>query len=235
MRTPKLSSKLLNGYTISLILHVIILLLMVLYTLTPLLPPRWHSFEWENNSQVIDNLTIANIVTKPGEPSIAQEPAQLQPQSGTISTQEEAISIPQESISDNPSPVIAAPRINTNTEGKVNIPRNRGISNLRNVGIPNSSGNIGFSSNLEDGNGEAYIISQPKPNLVPDAEGEVYLQFKLLQNGTVNMNSVTVLSYTSSVYVEAVKQVMPQWRFGFTKAFNSDRQYRIRCRFIVNE
>lgn len=231
----KVRSKLYNGYTISLVLHILLLLLLVLYTLKPTAPPKWHSFEWELSENEVESNPLANIGTKPGEPIRQEEVSTITPQTQVTSTTSSQMDTPsQEDITPIPSPVISPPRLNSSSTANVTVSRNRAVSNLRNIGNPSVPGVYGFSSNLEDGNGEAYIISQQKPNIVPDTEGEVFLQFKLLQNGTVNMSSVTVISYTSSAYVEAVKKVMPLWRFGFSKAYNPERQYRIRCNFIVN-
>ena len=115
------------------------------------------------------------------------------------------------------------------------ISRNQAGTALRNVGNGLPSGNNGFSTSLETGDGDAYIISQPKPNIVPHEEGEVLLEFRLTSSGAVVMGSVNVLSYTSGSYLESVRRVLPTWKFGFRKAYNPDKMYRIRCKFTVDD
>jgi hypothetical protein len=115
------------------------------------------------------------------------------------------------------------------------FPHNRNSSALQEIPGTIIGSNFDFSTSLEEGGGEAYIISQTKPQINPTEEGEVYLEFKLTPKGTVDLGSVNILSYTSATYAEAVRKVMPLWKFGFKGNYNPKQLYRLRCRFVINE
>ena len=221
-----------NGYVISLALHLVLLIIAALWYFKPHLQQTWHQFEWElpdptPDSQLprsqgsLQNNPSANAGIKAG--TNANLPASA---NGTSSP---LIPMPSE------LPQVSSPGMNNAISTPAPISRTEAGTALRNVGNGLPSGNNGFSASLETGDGDAYIISQPKPNIVPHEEGEVLLEFRLSSNGTVVINSVNVLSYTSGSYLESVRRVLPTWKFGFRKAYNPDKMYRIRCRFTVNE
>jgi len=230
----KLHPKLKNGYTISILGHIVILILLALYVIKPNLPLKWHSFEWDLPDQPKLSSTIASrgIVPEPVS-SIAEEKS-------VIKAEPEVINPPAVIVTKQPrileSPVIDTPTAtSTPATEPIRISRNRTTGALRSLGNTLPSGNLGFSADLEQGDGDAYIISQPKPLIVPDVEGEVLLEFKLTSKGAVDMSSVVVVSYSTASYVEAIQKVLPQWRFGFRGVYNSGRKYSVRCRFVVNE
>lgn len=233
MKFLKLHPKLTNGYTLSAIIHLIILLLFAFFAVKPNLPLKWHSFEWElpDTPKVSSTLASKGVIPRE-DTAIAEEnsatvsePTPSEPQPTNVTSQPRIIE----------SPVIETPSSTNSSNEPVRLSRNRTANTLRNLGNTLPSGNFGFSADLEMGDGEAYIISQPKPLIVPDVEGEVYLEFKLTQKGGVDMNSVIVLSYSTGNYVEALKKVLPQWRFGFRGAWVAERKYRVRCKFVINE
>ncbi|PKN73186.1 MAG: hypothetical protein CVU50_04080 [Candidatus Cloacimonetes bacterium HGW-Cloacimonetes-3] len=236
MKIPKLHPKLNNGYTISAIGHLIILMLFAFFAVKPNLPLKWHSFEWElpDIPKLSSTLASKGILPRT-DTAIAEE-------SSKTNTEPQASNPLPTTAAKQPriieSPVIDTPTsttTTTSTTDPVRLSRNRTSNALRSLGNTLPSGNYGFSADLEMGDGEAYIISQPKPMIVPDVEGEVYLEFKLSQKGGVDMNSVIVLSYTTGNYVEAVKKVLPQWRFGFRGVYSPERKYRVRCKFVLDE
>ncbi|MCK9309547.1 MAG: hypothetical protein PHH43_05855 [Candidatus Cloacimonetes bacterium] len=230
----KLHPKLKNGYVLSLIGHLLLLLILAIFVIKPTLPTKWHSFEWELPDTPKLSATVASKGAIPGPITPIAEKQSV--------NQEEAVaqSSPPTEVKQQPrvleSPVIDASNSSATTNPpSIRTSRNRTSDALRSLGNTLPSGNFGFSSNLEQGDGDAYIIAQPKPVIVPDIDGEVFLEFKLNNKGGVDANSLIVLSYNSASYVEAVKKVLPQWRFGFRGAYNPDRKYRIRCKFIINE
>ncbi|HNQ44370.1 MAG TPA: hypothetical protein PKI59_08060, partial [Candidatus Cloacimonadota bacterium] len=111
-----------------------------------------------------------------------------------------------------------------------------GSDALRSVipsGPLSGSGDTGFSASLESGSGDAYVITQSIPKINPVSDDEVVVRFRLSDSGTVVMSSLEVLSYRQAVHVEALRQEMPSWRFGFLGTYNPERIYSLRCRFIT--
>jgi len=215
VKIPKLHPKLNNGYTISAIGHLIILMLFAFFAVKPNLPLKWHSFEWElpDIPKLSSTLASKGILPRT-DTAIAEE-------SSKTNTEPQASNPLPTTAAKQPriieSPVIDTPTsttTTTSTTDPVRLSRNRTSNALRSLGNTLPSGNYGFSADLEMGDGEAYIISQPKPMIVPDVE---------------------VLSYTTGNYVEAVKKVLPQWRFGFRGVYSPERKYRVRCKFVLDE
>lgn len=225
----KLHPKLKNGYAVSVVLHLIIFLILALIFVKPVLPVKWHQFEWEFPLKEASD-------DSPAAKGVTQTPAPVKAEIATSSPA--VVSAPQAETTEQritETPILETPSIETSTPSKVTVPRSRARSGLLDVGKNLPGGNFGFSANMEQGSGEAYIISQPKPNIIPNEEGEVFLEFKLTGRGDVDLNSVVVLSYTNAAYVEAVQKALRSWRFGFRGAYNPDKKYRIRCKFVINE
>ena len=225
----KFIPKLNNGYTISVIAHLILLLILAFCALKPILPAKWHSFEWElPQSQIqAETSTAAGLTSSPG---IEENPVTVKskPQTAAFPSKEkEPLKID--------SPILETPATTASNETPFRISRSRSGNALRNLGTNLPGGNYGFSASLEQGNGEAYIIDQTKPQIIPTEEGEVFLEFRLTAKGEVDMSSITLLSYSSAAYVESIRKVMNSWRFGFRSTYNPDRKYRIRCNFVINE
>ncbi len=227
----KLNQRLVNGYTVSAFVHLILLIILALLIIKPFVPSRWHSFEWELD---------------PAKP--LQEPASNKGVSGkaveedstpvqeTVREENKGTS-PANVIPAEIAPILDVPKpidISASTNAPVRAVR-KFSSTLRNMGENLATGNLGFSASMEQGGGEAYIISQPKPQIVPTEEGEVYLEFKLTPTGKVDSSSINVLSYNSAAYLESVRKAMASWKFGFRGAYNPERLYRIRCKFVVDE
>ena len=240
MRRFKLS-KLFNGYFISAVFHLLLFILCAFYVIQPYVPEKWYTFEWEpldrttvietHTANKLEEITMGNNIpgtegiTKPAGISGKKEINAVNGNPVSIGDSEPAIAMPLNVL----------PQDNAKTTIPSSFPHNRNSNALKEVPGTITGSNFGFSSSLEEGGGEAYIISQTKPQINPTEEGEVYLEFKLTPKGTVDMSSVNILSYTSATYAEAVRKVMPSWKFGFKGTYNPKQLYRLRCRFVINE
>lgn len=225
----RIHPRLRNGYAVSFILHGLLCLLCALLFIKPMLPAKWHSFEWElpepdPSPEAAAAMGVSSAPASEETPVVSASSDIVSP---AQQTQPEPVRI------DNP--VIETPATPSSSARRTKIPNTRRGSGLRDLSSNLPGGDYGFSANLEQGSGEAYIISQPKPQIVPNEEGEVYLEFRLTPRGDVDMNSVVVLSFSNAKYQEAVQKAMRSWRFGFRGAYNSERKYRIRCNFVINE
>lgn len=237
MRRFKLS-KLCNGYFISAVFHLLLFILCAFYVIQPYVPEKWYTFEWEpaNRTTVIEPYPadiLQEIIKIPGAEEITK-PAEIVGEKEINTGNVNPISRGES------EPTIAMPlNVLAQEDAKSTIPssfpHNRNSSALQEIPGTIIGSNFGFSTSLEEGGGEAYIISQTKPQINPTEEGEVYLEFKLTPKGTVDLGSVNILSYTSATYAEAVRKVMPLWKFGFKGNYNPKQLYRLRCRFVINE
>jgi len=231
--TGKRLSKLKNGYVISLVVHLILMLLLALWIVRPALQVKWQSFEWEPGEQ-------ARASEASPSRGLTHNPGTTQTVKAVSQTQSAPVSpVSPVSVGDL-RPALEQPKIADSSpleqkSDAVRAVRSLSRGTLKSLGENLPGGNFGFSSSLEEGGGEAYIISQPKPAIMPTEEGEVYLEFRLTAKGFVDMGSVNVLSYTTASYAEAVQKVLKTWRFGFKGTYNPNRTYRIRCKFVVDE
>jgi len=227
----KLNPRFANGYTLSALAHIILLVLLALLMIKPFVSSQWHSFEWvlEDENPSEEAASTKGVLGK-AEISPLVNIANQASEEGSVSPS--ASSVPSEL-----APIIEQPKpINSNSSSKEQVKAIRRTSSaLRSVGENLPTGNMGFSSSMEQGGGEAYIVSQSKPQIVPNEEGEVYLEFKLTPTGNVDYNSINVITYSSAAYVESVRRAMRTWKFGFRGAYNPDRLYRIRCKFVIDE
>jgi len=222
-----------NGYLISTVIHLLIILILALLVLKPKLPQRWHTFEWETPEiTAVSNVQSSQGIVPNAPREVADIPSPIV-SPGVVHTTQPAVVSPAPRIIE--SPLLEAPAASSTTSDTNTQNRKRVASSLRSMGNTIPGGNSGFSADLELGNGEAFIIQQPKPLIVPTIDGEVLLEFKLSSRGTVDISSVKVLSFSTAAYVEAVQKVLPQWQFGFRGAYQPDRLYRVRCRFVVDE
>ena len=222
-----------NGYSLSVILHLLLLLLGAVYVVRPKIHKTWHQFEWnlKEPSQVIANPGMKGI-------SDYQSPQSNAPAMANDATSK---SVPVAGGNENtPSRIIDLPieRPSFNGQADLNDAGRYRELDKRVLQAPGGSlagGKYGFSSQMEAGGGDAYFLQQVNPRIAPNQDGEVLLEFRLTAKGTVIMNSLNVVSYTSTAYVDAVRKVLPEWKFGFNKAYDPKKIYRIRCRFITNE
>lgn len=229
----KLTHKYFNGYSLSLLLHALLLLLGALYVIKPQLQVTWHQFAWESPEPGFysDSPAARGLPQESSASASAANEAGIPgPSATSAETAEHAAS---QRIVELPLETPQASNTSSNKLSGVN--RQLGSSALRELGSKALGGNMGFSSSLEPGSGDAYVIEQLKPQIVPSQDGEVLLEFRLSPQGRVVMNSVKVLSFSSAAYVEAVRKVMPEWRFGFRKAYAPQKVYRLRCKFVTNE
>jgi len=222
-------SKLCNGYFISAVFHLLLFILCAFYVIQPYVPEKWYTFEWEpaDRTTLIESYSadILQEITKPAEIAGEKEINIVNGNPVSIGESEPAIAMPLNVLA----------REDAKSTIPSSFPHNRNSSALQEIPGTITGSNFGFSTSLEEGGGEAYIISQTKPQINPTEEGEVYLEFKLTPKGTVDMGSVNILSYTSATYAEAVRKVMPLWKFGFKGNYNPKQLYRLRCRFVINE
>ncbi|GAB1366459.1 hypothetical protein MASR1M36_13300 [Candidatus Cloacimonadaceae bacterium] len=230
--TFKLPPSLQNGYLLSFVGHIVILLLLAIIFISPVMPVKWHSFEWETISE-----PSAEPGSAKGSSSAPVEKTALQsvPASPAPSLESEEPIRSGESIPVLEKPILATPSQNQSDHNAVRVIRTPGQSALRNLGENLPGTDNGFSASLEQGGGEAYVISQPKPAIMPTEEGEVYLEFRLTRDGNVDLSSVNILSYTSAKYAESVQKVLGRWKFGFRNKYDPNRTYRIRCKFVIDE
>jgi hypothetical protein len=231
--TIKASKLIKNGYLISSLIHLLIILILALIILNPKLPERWHSFEWETPSDnAVSNVQSSQGIVPNAPREVADIPSPLVTPGEVQNTVPTVVS-PTPRLID--SPLLEAPAVSTSTSDINTQNRRRAATSLRSMGNTVPGGNSGFSADLEMGSGDAYIIQQPKPMIVPNIDGEVLLEFKLTNRGSVDISSVKVISFSTAGYVEAVQRVLPQWQFGFRGAYQPDKLYRVRCRFVVDE
>lgn len=220
-----------NGYTLSALLHVLVLLLFAFVAIKPALVQKWHQFEWDYETKEPDLETSApRGITE--APAVQESPL---PVTETLAPNPVESVPPGETERIIEPPKIATPATTPTKSPAVRVRKSTGINTLKNLGNTLPTGNMGFSGSLEQGSGEAYVISLPKPQIMPTEEGEVFIEFKLNSGGDVNMTSINVISYSSTLYVEAVKKTMRNWKFGFKNTYNPERLYRIRCKFVVDE
>lgn len=230
--TFKLPPSLRNGYLLSLIGHLVLMLILALLFISPVMPLKWHSFEWESQSEPS---------TEPGSapgtsPALNEATAPQQELANPVSKLDTELPLNKgEDIPTLEQPKLAAPSQTSDEHTAIRVIRTPGKSALRNLGESLPGTGDGFSASLEQGGGEAYIISQPKPAIMPNEEGEVYLEFRLTKEGNVDLGSVNILSYTSANYAEAVQKVLSRWKFGFRNKYDPNRSYRIRCKFVIDE
>jgi len=231
-------SKLLNGYFLSAVFHLLLFVLFAFYVIQPYLPEKWYSFEWEplKESTVMEPANKEAITNGKNNNADAAKTISA----GNPGNTELIISNETPSGIGDSEPAIAMPlSAFTEEDTKTALPnsysRNRNANALNAIPGTSAEGNFAFSTTLEEGGGEAYFIHQAHPQISPTEEGEVYLEFKLTAKGLVNMSSVNVISYTNATYAEAVRKVMPLWKFGFKGSYNPRQLYRLRCRFVINE
>lgn len=229
----KIPGRYLNGYSLSMLLHALLLMLGALYVIKPHITYHWHQFEWELPAPGLiadhpssQGLPLLSSADHPS-PDFSDTPAATSPEPASESdiTSRRIVESPLDKPSATAQATTTLPGIN----------RRLASGALRDLGNNTSGGNMGFSSSLEPGSGDAFIIDQLKPQIVPTQDGEVLLEFRLSPRGFVEINSVNILSYSSPAYVEAVLKVLPEWKFGFHRAYNKDKLYRVRCKFIINE
>jgi hypothetical protein len=232
--------KLFNGYFISVVFHLLLFLFFAFYFLKPYTPEKWYSFEWEssqeNKVKKTSSLRIEDLIggkNAAGSAGISKS----QESSGNMSLNLNKLT--PERAGESESVITMPLNVPNQEENKANIPssftRNRGAHSLKEIPGTFQKTNPNFSATLEEGGGEAYIISQSKPQIIPTEEGEVYIEFKLMRNGAIDMNSVNILSFTNAAYVESIRKVMPSWKFGFKGVYNPKTTYRLLCRFVINE
>ncbi|MDY0151341.1 MAG: hypothetical protein RBS43_03620 [Candidatus Cloacimonas sp.] len=222
-----------SGYVQSAIVHILLLLLLAVIFIKPVLPLKWHSFEWELPQRVAtERAPAAKGVTPVPAVAEADKPALAPSVVSVAPTVNPAPATEQRIIE---TPVMETPADAISPASRPRTSRERSDSGLRDLGKNLPGGNFGFSTSMEQGSGEAYIIAQSKPNIQPTEEGEVFLEFRLTSRGEVDMGSVVVISYSTASYVEAVQKALRTWRFGFRGTYNPERKYRIRCNFVINE
>ncbi len=230
--TVKLPPSLRNGYLLSLIGHLILMLILALLFISPVLPVKWHSFEWESQSE--PSMEPGSSIGT--SPALTESITPQQELSNPALKQDTEIPASKgETIPTLEQPKLAAPSQTKDEHTGVRVIRTPGKSALKNLGESLPGTGDGFSASMEQGGGEAYIISQPKPAIMPNEEGEVYLEFKLTKEGNVDLSSVNILSYTSANYAEAVQKVLSRWKFGFKNRYDPNRSYRILCKFVIDE
>lgn len=229
----KLHPKLKSGYVQSAIVHILLLLLLAVIFIKPVLPLKWHSFEWELPQRVAtDSAPAAKGVTPVPAAVEADKPASA-PSVVSVAPTPTPAPVTEQRIIE--APVMETPAEAISPTSRPRTSRSRSNSGLRDLGKNLPGGNFGFSASMEQGSGDAYIIEQPKPNIQPTEEGEVFLEFRLTARGEVDMGSVMIISYSKASYEEAVQKALRTWRFGFRGTYNPDRKYRIRCNFVINE
>lgn len=215
-----------SALVISLALHLFILLILAFIYYTPVMQKIWHEFDWLSPD-------ISEIA--PPEPQgITESAAGIpKPAEKVHTTQESEVIRPIQ------SPLIESPVISdapAQSGWYEEISHTQGSAKLSAVGdIPSNSGGASpYNAALVSGAAEAYIIRQNPPKISPLSDDEVLIDFQLSESGRVLMNTVNVLSYKESAHWEAIRKVMPSWRFGFKGQYNSQRVYRIRIVFRVN-
>lgn len=227
-----LPSRLKNGYFASAIAHAVLFIIMAFLFIHPATQVKWHSFEWEQGQPSLPSKGVSSKGLTP-QPGVTKSSESLVHEAAKPETE------PQVNKGES-TRVLEQPQISetSNTEtnrSAVRVVRTPGRNALRNIGQNLPGGNFGFSAALEQGEGGAYIISQPKPTVMPTEEGEVYLEFRLTSLGTVDMSSVNILSYTSGNYAESVQKALRNWKFGFKGQYKPETSYRIRCKFVIDE
>jgi len=221
-----------NGYLLSLVVHGALLLIMALLAIHPVTRLNWHSFEWsQEQPQKLEIPASSQGVTKRSENQQSNTAAQ----ETTVSQSIEQPTAKGETNTVLEQPKIADTSVTEPNRSVSRVVRNPGKNALRSIGENLPGGDYGFSGSLEQGGGEAYIISQPKPAIIPSEEGEVYLEFKLDPAGRVDMSSVNIISYSTASYADAVQKALRSWKFGFKGRYEPNRMYRIRCKFVIDE
>jgi TonB family protein len=220
------------GYLLSIVVHAVLLLIMALLAIHPAIQVKWHSFEWSQEQP--QKLEIPASSKGDTQRSASQEIKAVAPVAAVSQSIEQPIT-KGETNSVLEQPKIADTSIIEPNRSASRVVRNLGKNALRSIGENLPGGDYGFSGSLEQGGGEAYIISQPKPAIIPSEEGEVYLEFKLDQAGRVDMSSVNIISYSTASYADAVQKALRSWKFGFKGRYEPNRIYRIRCKFVIDE
>lgn len=207
-------------YLISASLHLLLLLVLALWTVSVRDNSRWYQFEWLSEA----DLGRLEAAGRPGEP-LAEPSTDALPRA-TEETTTDAAPVIEQPVWDSPdsSTPIANPAAST-----ANI-----SSSLRESALPLGSGSARYSSSLLEGGGDAYFIREVPPNINPLIDDTVIVEFTLSRDGRVNMSSVSVISYRRAEHFRALREAMREWRFGFTGAYEPSKVYRIRCNFSLN-
>jgi hypothetical protein len=205
-------------YLISTLLHLLILFLLALWNIRIENPQRWYQFEW---------LSEANLGAMPGtqENELSSDEAPVQEDSATPAMPQIETPILQSPLweaTESRAPIADA--------GEINQKLSRRLQDAAPVAGQNSAG---YSSQLLEGGGDAYFIKETSPDITPLMDDSVIVEFRLSRDGSVIMNDLKVISYRRAEHWHALREAMKAWRFGFNKAYDPSRLYRIRCNFVL--
>ncbi len=217
--------------SISALLHILILLVLALVSIKPQHHIKWHTFEWEQvfttplpktqgDSKAEDQLNS-------GEMPIVSNDSDIDDSVSPTET-----STPQEGISD----FIETPRRDRTQRNPsvASIPaETRAVTYFKNLPYGGRSGQgMGDGSGYDfDGQG-VNILDRVVPNVTVTNYGTITMQFRLGSDGRVVQESITVLSYTASEYIQASVTAIAKWRFSFVGRYDASKVYKIT--FVYN-
>jgi hypothetical protein len=204
-------------YIVSTAIHLVLLVLLALWTVSTENQQRWYRFDWLSEA----DLGTVDGAARAGDPAASPSTEQsLGPEAD--------------------APVLEAPQIeqpvweNTDIRNSIADPvavKDKLASSLREAGSTQGIPSGSYSSNLLEGGGDAFFIRETAPQITPLMDDSVVVEFSLNRNGTVAMNSLKVISYRKAEHWRALREAMRGWRFGFTGAYVPGNIYRISCNF----
>jgi hypothetical protein len=210
------SSKAYSPYLISGFIHLLLLLLLGFLYINIDTRQRWHQFEWITEMEpgvvgkAFPQAEFGEDSTKPSDPTASEE---VEPTTPLIenphweNTEQQNVIIDPSTISrDN-------------------------ISALKDDGRVGNGESLAYSSSLIEGGADVFFIRETIPSITPLMDDSVVVEFSINRDGTVDMNSIKVISYRKAEHWYSLYEAMRSWRFGFTGAYNPRKLYQIRCNF----
>lgn len=217
-------------WLISLGIHIGILLMLSLISLTPKLPEVWHSFDWEQLYSVPVPRSQSDAAPNKEAVETGVRPRESTEPSKTLDAAPSVTHTPSEGESE----LIEMPKFNpVNTSSQRPNVNKPGLSNLQNLpvgdrdGIGSKPG--GFGSDLEGD--DLQILYRAIPTVEAKVYGVITMSFRISQEGRVLPETIRVISYTTSEYLQPSISALEKWRFNTIGRYHKERVYKITFRY----
>lgn len=222
-----------SPYAQSAAIHLLILLVLALFTINPVSRDIWHSFDWGAEPTVTEN-----------EP--ASSASEGLPEDLVDAVDHNTSNVAP--VTDNPAPVAPSipsptPSLPIREELVQNPPATTTAVDqaLASPAIPDRGRRIpGNTNGAGSGAGDGYelfgdgieAIRTPLPSVRETDFGLLELSFKLNREGRIRMDTIQTITYSTRDHYEATLIALRSWQFRFLGRFNPDQTYRIKFRFV---
>ncbi|MDI3503131.1 MAG: hypothetical protein PWP64_67 [Candidatus Cloacimonadota bacterium] len=211
-------------YLLSLGIHALLLLILAFLSINVKQQTQWHQIDWymDTEEEVISAGTKAASENIPDDTAAKDEPRTA----SSTEQNQQVIAIE--------SPLLETPKISDQVI-EPEVSRDPVLTEALSATLRNpdsGQANSGIFTVIEGGS-DAFFIRESKPKIQPLEDDQVIVEFALKRDGTIDMNSVNVISYRRAAHWEALRAEMHNWRFGFTGAYDASKRYRIRCNFTL--